>query len=298
MAQTAFGATYDGPALEDGHMAVRDLAPALLALGDLFADASVLVYPERKPAALHIQATREGSFIIDLFLEAERAWDQIQDIFGSDGASAIVNLKELVLGSGVGLLWLIKRLRNHRITGQERALDPGHVRLSLDDGTTLEIPAEVFRLYDSVEVRRKARLVVEPLTREGVDRLEFRSETSGSLVIEKDDVSAYELPEESEPLHDQDLQMVLAIASVAFTEGNKWRFDDGERRFYAAIEDESFLSRVVRGEAFRNGDMLRCRLRIVQRRSFSEGLQTEYRVLEVLEHIPRAIQLRLPEDPA
>ena len=43
LAETAFQIAYEGPALETGRMPVRDLAPALLALGDLFTEASVVL---------------------------------------------------------------------------------------------------------------------------------------------------------------------------------------------------------------------------------------------------------------
>src|SRR5688572_17376787 len=116
MAETAFGVTYDGPALVTGRMPVRELAPALLALGDVFAEASLVAYPDRPPVALDIKATEEGSFVVQLILETpDEVWDQVVDIFGSDAVSALVNLKELVIGSGFGLFWLIKRLKGRRI---------------------------------------------------------------------------------------------------------------------------------------------------------------------------------------
>ena len=60
MAEVDFAVEYDGPALQAGRMPVRDLAPALLALGEIFTDASRVFYPEREPVALNIEATREG----------------------------------------------------------------------------------------------------------------------------------------------------------------------------------------------------------------------------------------------
>lgn len=70
MAHTEFGVAYDGPALADHTMDVRDLAPALLALGDLFVAAGRVVEKDAEPPSLQIRATAGGSFVVDLALQA------------------------------------------------------------------------------------------------------------------------------------------------------------------------------------------------------------------------------------
>jgi hypothetical protein len=56
MAATQFSVAFGGPAVDDGTMPIRDLAPALLALGDVFSAASRTLYPDREPVALNIKA--------------------------------------------------------------------------------------------------------------------------------------------------------------------------------------------------------------------------------------------------
>jgi len=73
MAESEFGIEYAGPELDAGTMPVRDLAPALLAMGELVAAASLVVYPERPPVALNIKATEPGSFVVRLILESKDA---------------------------------------------------------------------------------------------------------------------------------------------------------------------------------------------------------------------------------
>ncbi len=298
MAETQFGIAYDGPAVATGRMPVRELAPALLALGDLFAEASRVVYPDRKPVALSIEATEEGSFLVRLILEAEGAWDELVDIFGSDAMNALMNLKEFVIG-GAGVFWLIQRVARGRGVRAENPIQ-GHVRLTLNDGTTLEIPSEVWLMYKRVSIRRKAREVIAPLGREGIEQVRFGEAPTHApdVVVEKDDLPAYEaLPEDEDTLLDEEREMVVEIAAPAFVEGYKWRLSDGSRTFFATVEDRAFLERVEMGrESFRKGDMLRCRMRIVQKRT-PEGLRTDYYIGEVIEHIPRQTQLSLEDDP-
>jgi hypothetical protein len=296
MAETAFGVAYDGPALADGRMAVRDLAPALLALGDLLADAGVTAYPDRGPVTLNIQAAPErGSFVIHLILEAKGVWDQVTSFFDSEGITALNNLEGIVFGP-VGIFALIKWLRGRKVKKQERVRE-GYIRLTLEDGETIEVPTTVVELNNNPAVREKAREVVAPLETEGVDSVEFRPSSQPALRVEVTDLPSFQAAEPGEEeLGTHETVMVLSIDSVVFREGNKWRLSDGENTFWADIEDEAWLARVRNGRvSFRSGDMLRCRIEVTQV-CRGDRLHTERRVLEVLEHIPTEIQLELGED--
>ena len=250
------------------------------------------LFLELSKAAHAIRVPRQGE--LDLILEAGNAWDRVIDIFSGDGVSAIVNLKELIIGGG-GLFWLIKTLRGRRISSRSDSPrpGPGEVVIVLDDGTELRVPSDTIQLYQSVSIRRKARDVITPLSRDGVDEVRFESDREVTIALGPDDAPAFDVPEEGEAvLLDEETVLVVAIATAAFVEGNKWRLTEGDQTYHAAIEDEAFLARIEAGEAFRKGDMLRCRMRVVQSRR-EGGLHTERSVIEVLEHIPREIQLPL-----
>lgn len=161
------------------------------------------------------------------------------------------------------------------------------MRLTLDDGTVAEFPADTVALYRRVTVRTKARQVVSPVGHPGVEQLEFRADSAVTLSIGPEDVPAFDpAPTEPTPLLDQEVETVLAIVSAVFKEGNKWRFSDGENEFSAAIEDPAFMERVNAGEPFAAGDKLRCRIRIVQTEQDGK-LRIERQIVEVLEHIRR-----------
>src|SRR4051812_44184432 len=109
MAEARFSVSYDGPALADGRMPVRDLAPALLALGDVFGEASQVLFPDQEPVALDIRATGEGSFAVYLAVHGPDLWDQIVQFFTSHGVTAIDTMMDYIVG-GSGLFYFIKRL--------------------------------------------------------------------------------------------------------------------------------------------------------------------------------------------
>lgn len=300
MAETTFEVVYAGPAVEDGRMPVRDLAPALFALGELVKLASEELYPDLPAPALEVKATERACFDVHLVLAADGTWDQLIDMLTARGPTALTNLLGLLIdGSviGAGIFKFSQLVNNRRIKREEPADDPNRMRVILDDGTMLEAPAGTVRLYRNTSIRRAARDSVAPLKRSGIERLEFRPSQADhdTLTLNRTDAAAFDLPESAdESVIDEERQMVVTLVSLSFSEGNKWRVSDGTNSFGISIDDEVFVDRVNRGEAFRKGDMLRCRIRVIQTTQAGQ-LRSEYRLTEVIDHIKAGQQLDMDD---
>jgi hypothetical protein len=291
MAEYDFSLTYDGPALDSGRMEVRDLAPALIAFGDLFREANALLYPEAPPVSLEIRATEAGSFHIALIMVRPDLVIRAVQLFSGSAATGLVNLYTFIIGSG-GLLVLLRKMYGKSVERTEQLPD-GIVRLIMNDGTIIEVPDETLRLYGSVNIRRRVREVMTPLGREGIDEITI-TDGNESAVIPADDLPVYDIPNLPDtPLVERESTEALTIANVAFTDGNKWRFSNGAVTFYADVADEDFLNAVEAGEPFRKNDILLCSMKMKQWQG-EGGLRTEYTVDRVLEHIPSARQVPLP----
>jgi len=273
-------------------MDVSALAPALLALGEIFHEANALRYPDGAPVRLEIRAFNTGSFDVALSL-GRQVTDQTVAFLTSTPTIALGSLITLV-GGGTGVLKLIAVLGRKKVSKQESAAG-GVTRLTLDDGTVFEAPAETMVLYQRSSVRRRARTVIAPLHQEGVDELRITVGGEPPVTFTREDADRFDLP----PMPDtafggQELTMGLSITAVSFAEGNKWRLSDGERTFFATIDDEAFLRRVdEHQEAFMKGDILRCRVRVEQWQT-DAGLRTDWTVTNVLEHIPATRTLPIP----
>lgn len=294
VADRDFSLMYEGEALADGRMDVRDLAPALMALGDLLRDANDLLDPDSPEVSLEIRANPErGSFLVHLVASLPDLTDRAVDLFRSREVSAAATLATLagaVFGASKGVFWVIKKVGDRQITAIEQ--DAGGTTLVLDDGTTVLADPNAELLYRSVTIRQHARKVIAPLRRSGVDALRVDAD-SEPLVIREDDVPAFDAVESVESTEHEVAgwvnEMMLLVEQPAFND-NKWRFHDGGRPFAADLIDDGFRHRVDDGkEAFRSGDTLRCRVRFRQWRSDDGRLRTSYAVEEVLEHIPRQV---------
>jgi hypothetical protein len=219
---------------------------------------------------------------------------QMLDLLVSRPAAAVADLEgmlALIVSSVGGVRWL----RNRRIARTEQ-VSPGRVRIIIDDNTTLEIEPEALRLLMDAEYRSSLRAMIAPITEPGIDSLTVRADNRSETVATSE-VPAFEVPPTAEEqLGESVSEVVLRPVNVAFTEGNKWRFSDGESTFHAAIYDVEFLSRVNAGtERFAKNDMLRVRLHVKQTRD-GDGLHMERTVTEVLAHLSGAVQLDLFAD--
>jgi len=64
MSEATFTIVYDGPALRDHSMDVRDLAPAMLGLGELFDAANSALNGDNARIKVQVKATEPGCFQI------------------------------------------------------------------------------------------------------------------------------------------------------------------------------------------------------------------------------------------
>lgn len=295
MSKEAFTIAYDGPALDDGAMDVRDLAPALMALGQLLDAANQNLNGDTVQIKLQVRATKPGSF--EIGFEFVQNWStQVLHFFASPEASGATNLLSWVLGiTGVpSLLWLIKKFQGRSPTAVEKL--PGNkMRLTLES-ESVEVPLELLRLYQDLAVRVAAqKLVEEPLKHQGINSLTVKKDGVVVETITKNDAASFAKPTlPDEVLIDDVRRSAFSIVSLAFKDDNKWRLFDGNTQISASIGDTEFLHKVdISQVSFTKGDLLICDVRVTQKRT-PEGLKTDYIVEKVIEHRPAARQLPLP----
>jgi hypothetical protein len=299
MSRAQFTIAYDGPALNGGTMDVRDLAPALLAVGQLIDSANNALNRDDAKVSVNVKATQPGSFSISLEI-IQTYSQQIVGLFAGTEVTAAANILALLAGGGMagrGLLWLIKRLRGRKPDRIER-VDPEYVRIAFD-GETIIVPLKMLRLYQDLAVRTAAeRMIYEPLQREGIDRFIAFKDSESEISVTAAEAEAFKRPEGDEQvLLDDVRRSAFSIVSLAFKDDNKWRLYDGNSQISTSIADEEFLRSVDRNEiSFAKGDVLICDVRVRQSQT-PHGLKTEYTVEKVVEHkhAPRQLTLHIED---
>ena len=109
--QAQFDIVYEGPAVAEGSMNVRDLAPAMLGVGAFFEASNRILNGDRALVNVNVRATSAGSFEI-LFEVLQNLEGQLGDLLANT-----VNLKQLLVGGGGvggGIIALIKWLRGRK----------------------------------------------------------------------------------------------------------------------------------------------------------------------------------------
>ncbi|MCM8737197.1 hypothetical protein M5E06_24060 [Azospirillum sp. A1-3] len=299
MSRATLRVAFDGPAIHDGTMDVRDLAPSLLAIGQLCEEANRVLNGERIQATVLVRSDfRKGSFEVNLDL-VQSLISQMRSFLTGEDATAAANLLALLGGASggtTGLIGVIKWLRGRR-PKRLVSLESGRVRLELDD-SSIETAREVIDLYRDLGVRKAAADVIRPLENPGIELIEFSPNPESTEVVEKSDAPSFAAPEpEEEQIINEERKSAFTIVSVSFKDGNKWRLYDGQNTINVTMADEKFISRVNQNDVvFAKGDILVCRVLMEQWR-VKDGLRTEYTVLEVVEHRSAARQLPLQFDP-
>lgn len=293
-----FTIKYDGEALAQHSMDVKDLAPSLISFSDFLEEAYQNLHGRDKKLRVKFKANKEGSLGVDLQVVADLI-ESFTTFFNSKQISALKNFLEIVGivgGSTAGVIQAIKKSRGRNIKRVIQREDGPDVQIEWEDGETLTVKRDVPKLLKSVSIRENLFQFTKPLSQEGYEEIKF--ENNNDLKSEKilsEEQHYFEVPDiAEEELLDDTRRAVFSISSLSFKEDNKWRLSDGSNIYPVKILDEEFLGRVSSNLAtFSKDDVLIVMLRTRQLKT-KNGLKTEYEILEVLDHQSIHPQLDFP----
>ncbi len=291
-----FQVVYDGEALQNNEMDVRDLAPALLAISDVLDETNKITYGDKTRVQVNVKGTfKSGSFGFDLSI-VQGGIDGLTSLFNSDQANAASNLLQMLgfVVPGGGLIGFLLWLRNRKIKNIEKVNEAKTV-VEVEDSEKYETSPKIIALFSNVKVRTSIQKVItEPLSKDGISSFAIKKGKE-KIVIKEEEKDYFKLSDiPDELLRDEVREVILTVATISFTEGHKWKFSDGNVEFYATITDENFVNKVQQNkDGFYKDDLFRVKLH--ERQWISDtGLKSDYEIIEVLEHRSGSKQIKLP----
>ena len=289
MAETdRFKLTFAGEALTDHSIDVQELAPSLLALGDLLQEANFVVTNGKANIKLRVRANFEGgSFEVALEV-VHSGWNQLVDLLSGEESSAIANLLAILgvsaFGAAPGLIDFIRQARGRKITNRIK-LSPDEFLIEFEDGDPIQITRMLAELIQRPKVASSAYRMIKPLEREGIDEMHFSYEGEETTRITSDEVESFEPEGDPQDESTYEMETWVRVVSVSFDPRQKWRVDDGSGNEWVTISDELYRQRVFedKTERFGSADMLKVRMKVTQFLVDNQPKKS-FEIVEVLEH--------------
>jgi hypothetical protein len=300
MSAYAFYVAYDGPALATSQMAVRDLAPALLALSDAFDEANKIVNNDKAIIRLDVKGSfKTGCFGIDL-VGIQGIARSVLNFFSGDDIQSVATIAGLLGfstgGAIIGLIDVLRWIRNRKITKIE--IKEKKARIFIGD-KYLDTEEAIIEMLRNTRIRKAFETAINtPLQQEGIESFAYTDNTADDkniVIIPKEEAYCFLAPlVEEEILDEREFDTTVQIVGVSFQEKNKWRFSDGMSVFHAEIIDAMFIALINNHEiAFAKDDILKVHI-LEKQKLTNTGIKTERVIQKVLSHRSAAVQLSLP----
>lgn len=302
MPRTHIRMRYDGPAVASHRMDVADLAPALLALGELCKLANRKFNGDRAAVRVLIHADAEHQCFELGFDLVQSLWTQALDWVGNDQVHRTKELLEWlgILGTVAGPLGLLQFLawrKRRAVSRTETALRDGrdvvivHVE---GDGNNVAVYREAYELAQTKPAVKHAKKLVEPLKQEGYEALEFDAKLKGREGKRIDKTQAEHIMRTEEPEEGEEgveapqtiTAWVKVYSPVFDPNADHWRFQFGDSHPYMDISETDIAEQALKRGGSSVDDAYKVRLEIRQSRTSDGGFKTKCKILEVLEFRP------------
>jgi hypothetical protein len=281
-------------------MDVYELAPALVAVGDLIRGANRFLNGNQAVVSIRVDSDfKRGSFDIQLLLDQQLLEAANQSLaFASlvDAGGLIHSLfgavkehgDKVVEGVVLGLFTIYKLLKGEKPKPGSIVIEDNHGTINIGN-RKVKVDARGAQMYMNDAIRSDIDHVALSVAKAGIDKLEVVKEGKVLEEITKDDLPAR--VKDLEAAHEltehvlTDTREALVKVVTANFEKGKWKFSDGGSKFNATIADPVFQQKLDdRQEGFYKGDVLRVVIRTEQTEKADGKIQARYTIQEVLEH--------------
>lgn len=301
MTRATFSLTYGGQDVDDHGMDVAELAPALLALGDLLKAANVLVNGEKSDVTLRVMADFEHKcFNVNLEL-VQSIYEAIKSLIVMDGVKTAKELLEWVgLFGGTKTLLAFLRRRNGRDYTLITQNPDGTTTVKIEgDAAPIVINTTIYNAAKDPKIVSAAREVLAPLEKDGISSVSF-GEGDGarpSVTYHRDDLDAIIATEgavERETGAVGPVQSVEAVIQVHTAtldlKAKSWKFKYGPHVVKVDISESGIAEDVFKRGVIGIGDAYKVKMDIVQRSTPSGLFRLDYKATKILQFIPVARQ--------
>jgi len=311
MSRRAFEIAYAGPNPDDHSMDVQELAPALMAIGQLIREANAVLNGKKATVKVLVVSDFEHKCFNINFELIQTILEQIRTLLAHEDvktAKEILEVLGLLGGGGYSLWWLLRHLKGRKVVERKEITDAtgeGQVILRIEgDANVVTINQSVAKLYDEPKVREAVKLALAPLESKEIDRVQFRD--AGKVVSETTDVDAADIvasceaakAETDEEVEEEtvtpDVVTWLKVYSPVFDEkAEKWRFIYNGHHIYADITETNIFKEAIARGGVMIDDAFKVRMTITETLTNDGKTSTSYKITEVLEFRATPIQEQL-----
>lgn len=293
---------YTGTAMEDGLIDADELFPALAAFAKLIQRANkVIGNNEDIKVMIKPDDIRTGSFDVtftivpDILQQLKLVMNWAEDT----GVKALLDILAYST-AGMTVFQAVKTLGGKKISAV--AGENNLINISVDGQIQATMTQNTYNVFLDYECRQHIEKVVKPLYQEGIDGFEIRradapEDNTPVVPVEKEDIDKFVAPAQAiEKVEDfiTEGRMIYTIVSIVFDEEQKWRFTDGEVKFWAKIGDAAFWQKVDSGEiSFRKGDKLEVEYISRQYQNEKGGFSVDRTITKVLRKLEQPTQIQL-----
>lgn len=247
---------YDGPALAEHEMDVHDLAPALLALGDLCRTANAALNGDQASVKVLVRADIEQKCFQLQFELVQTLYEQLTSLIDRDqvkDAKAILEWLQ-ILGiptAGVGLFAL------YRYLSKKKPKDTVQVTTNSDHGSvtyqiignenSITVPTEVDIIAQAPGALESVKRILTPLAKTGYESLSFEHNDATTAYISREEaqeileLAPETLQVEREGEHVSKIRTAVRIKRPVYEGDGMWTVIY-KKAVDAKILDEDWLS--------------------------------------------------------